>query len=149
MPEAAADLLSHPAKVGAHGAQPRAKLLSGTDAGPFTGRHQEPERQVKEEADAWGKYREDYKPEPNEKGIDMEVLGQPRANSSQNSLLATPQEADVLATADATARIRLTLRNPADRDTRARTPLSLDSVMRDSVPVPRKADTSKLAAAAN
>jgi Flp pilus assembly protein CpaB len=48
------------------------------------------------------------------------------------TLLAKPAEADVLAAADSGARVRLTLRNPLDDSTRARSPLSLDSVMRTS-----------------
>ena len=48
------------------------------------------------------------------------------------TLLATPQEADVLATADAGARVRLTLRNPLDVETRPRSPLTLDGVMKSS-----------------
>ena len=48
------------------------------------------------------------------------------------TLLATPQEADVLAAADAGARVRLTLRNPLDVETRSRSPLTLDGVMKPS-----------------
>jgi len=48
------------------------------------------------------------------------------------TLLATPSEADVLATADAGARVRLTLRNPLDEKTRSRSPVTLDGVMRTS-----------------
>ena len=48
------------------------------------------------------------------------------------TLLARPAEADVLAAADSGARLRLTLRNPLDDSTRARAPLSLESVMRAS-----------------
>jgi len=45
------------------------------------------------------------------------------------TVLAGPADADVLALADATARIRVTLRNPLDSATRARQPLTLDTVM--------------------
>jgi Flp pilus assembly protein CpaB len=48
------------------------------------------------------------------------------------TLLAKPADADVLATADSGARVRLTLRNPLDDSTRTRAPLTLDSVMRTS-----------------
>jgi pilus assembly protein CpaB len=50
------------------------------------------------------------------------------------TLLAKPQEADVLAAADAGARVRLALRNPLDDDTKGRSPLTLDTVMRAPVP---------------
>ena len=46
------------------------------------------------------------------------------------TLLATPAESDVLAVADAGARVRLALRNPLDTGTRARTPITLESVIR-------------------
>jgi pilus assembly protein CpaB len=46
------------------------------------------------------------------------------------TLLAKPSEADVLALADSGARVRMTLRNPLDQDTRMRTPLSLSSLMK-------------------
>lgn len=45
------------------------------------------------------------------------------------TLLAKPADADVLALADSGARVRLTLRNPLDSETRARTPLTLPAVM--------------------
>ena len=48
------------------------------------------------------------------------------------TLLAAPADADILAAADSGARVRLTLRNPLDGDTRARAPLGLDAVMRAS-----------------
>jgi Flp pilus assembly protein CpaB len=48
------------------------------------------------------------------------------------TLLATPAEADILAAADAGARVRLTLRNPLDQVTRSRSPLTLDGVMKTS-----------------
>jgi Flp pilus assembly protein CpaB len=48
------------------------------------------------------------------------------------TLLAKPAEADVLAAADSGARVRLTLRNPLDDETRSRPPLTLDAVMRTS-----------------
>jgi pilus assembly protein CpaB len=53
-------------------------------------------------------------------------------NLPEVTLLARPDEADVLAAADSGARVRLTLRNPLDRATRARAPLTLDAVMRES-----------------
>jgi pilus assembly protein CpaB len=48
------------------------------------------------------------------------------------TLLAKPGDADVLATADSGARVRLTLRNPLDDATRSRSPLSLENIMRTS-----------------
>jgi Flp pilus assembly protein CpaB len=48
------------------------------------------------------------------------------------TVLANPADADVLAAADAGARVRLTLRNPLDDSTRSRAPLTLDAVMRTS-----------------
>lgn len=48
------------------------------------------------------------------------------------TLLANPADADVLAAADAGARVRLTLRNPLDESTRMRAPLTVDTVMRAS-----------------
>ena len=48
------------------------------------------------------------------------------------TLLATPPEADILAASDAGARVRLTLRNPLDVETRMRSPLTVDGVMRPS-----------------
>ncbi len=46
------------------------------------------------------------------------------------TLLAKPEEADVLALADAGGRVRLTLRNPLDNDTRNPSSLTLTNVMR-------------------
>jgi len=48
------------------------------------------------------------------------------------TLLAKPHEADVLAAADAGARVRLTLRNPLDDQTSGRGSLSLGAVMRSN-----------------
>jgi Flp pilus assembly protein CpaB len=48
------------------------------------------------------------------------------------TLLAKPADADVLAAADAGARVRLTLRNPLDESTRVRAPMTVDAVMRTS-----------------
>jgi Flp pilus assembly protein CpaB len=48
------------------------------------------------------------------------------------TLLAKPNEADVLAAADAGARVRLTLRNPLDNQTAGRGSISLGAVMRGS-----------------
>jgi pilus assembly protein CpaB len=45
------------------------------------------------------------------------------------TLLAKPNEADVLAAADSGARVRLTLRNPLDEDAKPRGTLSLNEVM--------------------
>jgi Flp pilus assembly protein CpaB len=45
------------------------------------------------------------------------------------TLLADPREADVLAAADSGARVRLTLRNPLDEETRGSGALSLSTVM--------------------
>jgi Flp pilus assembly protein CpaB len=45
------------------------------------------------------------------------------------TLLAKPNEADVLAAADAGARVRLTLRNPLDNETAGRGSISLGAVM--------------------
>jgi Flp pilus assembly protein CpaB len=53
-------------------------------------------------------------------------------NLPEVTLLARPEEADVLAAADSGARVRLTLRNPLDQATRARSPLTLDEVMHKS-----------------
>jgi pilus assembly protein CpaB len=46
------------------------------------------------------------------------------------TLLAGPAQADVLAAADSGARVRLTLRNPLDDDTRSSAPVSLGNVVR-------------------
>jgi pilus assembly protein CpaB len=62
------------------------------------------------------------KPEPNSQGFSLPEV----------TLLAKPAEADTLALADSSARIRLTLRNPLDSSTRARTALSLGVVMQTS-----------------
>ncbi len=67
----------------------------------------------------------------------LSVLPLPEQDSQGQSLpvvtlLAAPSDADILAAADSGARVRLTLRNPLDDDTRARPPLGLDSVMRAS-----------------
>jgi pilus assembly protein CpaB len=45
------------------------------------------------------------------------------------TLLADPREADVLATGDAGARVRLTLRNPLDEETRGSGSLTLSTIM--------------------
>jgi pilus assembly protein CpaB len=65
----------------------------------------------------------------------LSVIPQPEQNSQgQNlpvvTLLAKPAEADVLAVADSGARVRLTLRNPLDTDTRIHGTMSLNGVMR-------------------
>lgn len=48
------------------------------------------------------------------------------------TLLAEPEQAEVLAISDAAARIRLALRNPLDPATRRRSPLNIVSVMQTS-----------------
>jgi pilus assembly protein CpaB len=63
------------------------------------------------------------KAEPNSQGFNLPVV----------TLLANPAEADILALADSSARIRLTLRNPLDSATRQRSSLSLPTVMQGSV----------------
>lgn len=50
------------------------------------------------------------------------------------TLLTNPADADVLALADSGARVRLALRNPLDDGTRARTAVTLDTVLRASGP---------------
>lgn len=67
----------------------------------------------------------------------LAVTSQPELSSQGPTLpvvtlLAKPPEADILAAADSGARVRLTLRNPLDSDTRTRTQLSLGAVMRPS-----------------
>jgi Flp pilus assembly protein CpaB len=59
-------------------------------------------------------------PEPTSQGFTLPVV----------TLLANPVQADVLAVADAGARVRLALRNPQDSAVRTRAPLTLDSVLR-------------------
>ena len=64
----------------------------------------------------------------------VSVIPQPE-ESSQGfrlpvvTLLANPHDADVLAAADSAARVRLTLRNPLDDESKPGKPLSLDAVM--------------------
>jgi pilus assembly protein CpaB len=62
------------------------------------------------------------KAEPNSQGFSLPVV----------TLLAKPADADVLALADAGARVRLTLRNPLDTSARPRAALSLTAVMQGS-----------------
>jgi pilus assembly protein CpaB len=50
------------------------------------------------------------------------------------TLLVNPAEADALAVADSTSRVRLTLRNPSDSDRDAKTALPFATVMRTGVP---------------
>lgn len=59
------------------------------------------------------------------------------------TLLAKPNEADVLAAADSGARVRLTLRNPLDEETRGSGALSLTSVMHSSNKSSQKQGDSK------
>jgi pilus assembly protein CpaB len=62
------------------------------------------------------------KAESNSQGFSLPVV----------TLLASPVEADILALADSGARVRLTMRNPLDSTTRARSPLTLPAVMQAS-----------------
>jgi pilus assembly protein CpaB len=64
--------------------------------------------------------------EPSSQGQNLPVV----------TLLANPADADVLALADSGARVRLTLRNPLDGETRTRTSLSLGSVMHSGTDKP-------------
>ena len=74
---------------------------------------------------------------------DLQVLAvnpTPEGTSQGNILpavtvLAGPAQADVLAAADSGARVRLTLRNPLDDQTRTNSPVSLGAVVRSSVTV--------------
>jgi len=50
-------------------------------------------------------------------------------NAPVVTLLAKPSQADVLAAADAGAKVRLILRNPLDLEMRGGSTLSLDTVM--------------------
>jgi pilus assembly protein CpaB len=65
----------------------------------------------------------------------LSVTPQPELSSQGTNLpvvtlLATPKDADILALADSGARVRLSLRNPLDDQTRPRTPLQMQGVMR-------------------
>jgi Flp pilus assembly protein CpaB len=69
----------------------------------------------------------------------LSVIPQPELTSQGVNLpvvtvLATPADADVLAAADSGGRIRLTLRNSLDAQTRSRSPVTLDGVMKPSGP---------------
>ncbi len=55
------------------------------------------------------------------------------------TLLAGPAQADVLAAADSGARVRLTLRNPLDDETRTNAPVTLGGVVHSSTTVPAPA----------
>jgi Flp pilus assembly protein CpaB len=74
---------------------------------------------------------------------DLQVLGvNPTAEGTSQgtilpsvTLLAGPAQADVLAAADSGARVRLTLRNPLDDQTRTNAPVSLGAVVHSSVTV--------------
>jgi Flp pilus assembly protein CpaB len=74
---------------------------------------------------------------------DLQVLGvNPTAEGTSQgtilpsvTLLAAPAQADVLAAADSGARVRLTLRNPLDDQTRTNAPVSLGAVVHSSVTV--------------
>jgi Flp pilus assembly protein CpaB len=71
-------------------------------------------------------------PELTSQGVNLPVV----------TLLATPADADVLATADAGGRVRLTLRNSLDAQTRPRSPVTLEGVMKPSgVATPAAAPT--------
>ena len=58
-------------------------------------------------------------PEASSQGVSLPVV----------TLLAKPAEADVLALADSGARVRMTLRNPLDEDSKSRSAMSLNTVM--------------------
>jgi Flp pilus assembly protein CpaB len=58
------------------------------------------------------------------------------------TLLAGPAQADVLAAADSGARVRLTLRNPLDDQTRTNAPVSLGAVVHSSTTVGSPAKTA-------
>ncbi len=65
----------------------------------------------------------------------LSVNSQPEQSSQGQTLpvvtlLAKPVDADVLALSDSGARVRLTLRNPLDGETRTRAPLTLGAVLR-------------------
>jgi pilus assembly protein CpaB len=67
----------------------------------------------------------------------LSVNPQPEQTSQGTSLpvvtvIASPADADVLAAADSGARVRITLRNSLDTNTRQRSPLTVDGVMRTS-----------------
>ncbi len=74
---------------------------------------------------------------------DLQVLGVNPAGEGTSqgtilpsvTLLAGPAQADVLAAADSGARVRLTLRNPLDDQTRTNAPVSLGAVVHSSVTV--------------
>jgi pilus assembly protein CpaB len=61
------------------------------------------------------------------------------------TLLAGPAQADVLAAADSGARVRLTLRNPLDDQTRTNAPVSLGAVVHSSATVGAPAKPSPAA----
>jgi Flp pilus assembly protein CpaB len=76
----------------------------------------------------------------------LSVIPQPEQSSQgQNlpvvTLLAKPTQADVLALADSGARVRLTLRNPLDEETRTHGTLSLDPIMRGAATRARGAES--------
>jgi Flp pilus assembly protein CpaB len=81
-------------------------------------------------------------PEQNSQGLSLPVV----------TLLANPMEADILATADSGASVRLALRNPLDNETRGRTAITLNSIMRGTVvsqpPASASANSAANAAAA-
>ena len=61
----------------------------------------------------------DAKLDPNSQGFTLPMV----------TLITKPADADALALADSSARIRLTLRNPLDTGTRSRAPLTMPGVM--------------------
>ena len=61
-------------------------------------------------------------PEPSSQGSNLPSV----------TLLTNPADADVLALADSSARVRLALRNPLDHATRLRTALTMDAILRGS-----------------
>jgi pilus assembly protein CpaB len=83
---------------------------------------------------------------------DLQVLGVNPAGETTSqgtvlpsvTLLAGPAQADVLAAADSGARVRLTLRNPLDDQTRTNGPVSLGAVVHSSVTVGAPVSTTAL-----
>jgi Flp pilus assembly protein CpaB len=65
------------------------------------------------------------------------------------TLLAGPAQADILAAADSGARVRLTLRNPLDDQTRTNAPISLGAVVHSSTTVGAPAKPAQQAKSAS
>jgi pilus assembly protein CpaB len=64
------------------------------------------------------------------------------------TLLAGPGQADILAAADSGARVRLTLRNPLDGETRTNAPVSLGAVVHSSATVGSPVKSAQVKASA-